>query len=85
MNKIEIKLEKENIIKKIIIPNICCLEEIKDFCKDNLIDNPYVLDNRKNKIYLTDGSNILKFIKDGLLNIYYINENKYNEYAIYFT
>ena len=80
INKIEIKLEKERIIKKIIIPNICCLEEIKDFCKDNLIDNPYVLDNGKNKIYLTDGSNILKFIKDGLLNIYYINEDKYKEY-----
>ena len=80
MNHIEIKLDKEKIIKKIVIQNICCLEEIKDFCKDKFIDNPFILDDGKNKIYLTDESKILKFIKDGILNIYYINEDKYNEY-----
>ena len=81
-NEIEIKQKKEKIIKKMIIPNICCLEEIKDFCKDKFIDNPYVLDNEKNKIYIKDDSNILEFIKDGLLNIYYITEDKYNESSI---
>ena len=56
------------------------MASIKEAIKDKGIDNSYILDDKNNKIYLNeDKEDILKFIKDGLLNIFFINEDKFNE------
>ena len=64
------KKEKEKIIKKIVKDNICCLEEIKDFFKIEESNDPYILNNNK-EIYFSDKHDILQYIKNGILNIYY--------------
>ena len=84
INKIQVeeenKKEKEKIIKKIVKDNICCLEEIKDFFKIEESNDPYILNNNK-EIYFSDQHDILQYIKNGILNIYYKMKDKYYNYS----
>ena len=84
INKIQVedenKKEKEKIIKKIVKDNICCLEEIKDFFKIEESNDPYILNNNK-EIYFSDKHDILQYIKNGILNIYYKMKDKYYNYS----
>ena len=82
INEISI-IEKENnretITAKKIVPNIICVDEIKEFFKNDEFYHIFALDEKKNKIYLKQNINILNFIKNGILNIYYYNKDIFNE------